>query len=159
MGKLKNLSRTLNVKWQLGYHIMTFKAHWNLQDNFSNFNRPSEQQFNFTKFKQHLEGIAGGNRSTTTATAIVRDIQRFFETVTPPGSTFTSRDLLNLKVIEKYYHHLKTTNIFKPTTNAEILRRLKMAIKYIIHANQTNQQIYIRGYQIIDTLTQWIHSL
>ena len=34
-----------------------------------------------------------------------------------------------------------------------------MAIKYIIHVNQTNQQIYIRGCQIIDTLTQWIHSL
>ena len=34
-----------------------------------------------------------------------------------------------------------------------------MAIKCIIHANQTNQQIYIRGCQIIDTLTQWIHSL
>lgn len=43
----------------------------------------------------------------TIATAIVRDIQRFFEIVTPTGSTFTNTYLLNLKVIENYYHHLK----------------------------------------------------
>ena len=135
---------------------MTYKAYLNLQGNVT---RPSEHRFNFTKFKQYLEGIAGGNRSPTTATAIVRDIQRFFETVTPTGSTFTSAILLNLKVIEKYYHHLKTAHKFKPTTSAEKLRRLKMAIKYIIHANQTDQQMYIRGCQIVDTLSQWIHSL
>ena len=33
-----------------------------------------------------------------------------------------------------------------------------MATKYTIHAN-FDQQMYIRGCQIIDTLTQWIHSL
>ena len=110
---------------------MTYKVYLNCQDNFSNVNRASQQQFNFTKFKHNLEGIVGGNQPPTTATAIVRDIQRFFETVAHAGSNFTSTHLLNLKVIMKYYHHLKTTNRFKSTTNAEKLRRLKMAIKYI----------------------------
>ena len=36
-----------------------------------------ETTFNFTRFKQYLEGIAGGNSSTDTVTAIVRDLQTF----------------------------------------------------------------------------------
>ena len=34
-----------------------------------------------------------------------------------------------------------------------------MAIKYTLHANESNQSFYIRGCQIVDTLSQWIHSL
>ena len=36
---------------------------------------PMEGSFSFTDFKHYLEGIAGGNCSATTSTAIVRDIQ------------------------------------------------------------------------------------
>ena len=115
--------------------------------------------FNFTRFKEYLEGIAGGNRSPSTSTAIVRDIQRFFQTMTPKRSKFYEQLLLNPTLLEQYYHHLKATNKYKPTTNAEKLRRIKMAIKFILHENQLNQEMYIKGCRIIDNLSQWIHSL
>ena len=33
-----------------------------------------------------------------------------------------------------------------------------MAIKFILH-NGTHQEIYIKGCRVIDTSSQWIHSL
>ena len=118
----------------------------------------SRRIFNFSHFKEYLEGIAGGNRSATTANSIVRDIERFFRIVTPKQSRFYHQHLFSAKLLEEYYHFLRVNNKFKPTTNAEKLRRLKMAIKFILH-NGTDQQIYIKGCRVIDTLSQWIHSL
>ena len=55
---------------------------------------------------------------------------------------------------------LRVTNKFKLTTNAEEkLRKLKIAIKFILHNNGTNQKMYMKGYRIVDTLSQWIYSL
>ena len=34
-----------------------------------------------------------------------------------------------------------------------------MAIKFILHTNNTNQELYIKGCRIVDTLSHWIHSL
>lgn len=34
-----------------------------------------------------------------------------------------------------------------------------MAIKFILHDNETNQELYIKGCRIIDNLSQWIHQL
>ena len=115
--------------------------------------------FSFTRFKEFLEGIAGGNRSQSTSTAIVRDIQKFFQTMTPKKSKFYEHYLLDPTILEQYYHHLKVTQKYKSTTNAEKLRRIKMAIKFILHQNQHNQDMYIKGCRIIDTISQWIHSL
>ena len=115
--------------------------------------------FNFERFKEYLEGIAGGNRSATTATSIVRDIHRFFLTIMPKKSKFYQQYLLNQNQLERYYHYLRITNKFKPTTNAEKLRRIKMAIKFILHNNEMNQELYIKGSRTIDNLSQWIHSL
>ena len=129
-----------------------------MQNNIDNANDVYRCIFNFSQFKEYLEGIAGGNRSATTAVSIVRDIERFFHTVTPKRSKFYQQHLLSPKLLEQYYHFLQVTNNFKPTTNAEKLRRIKMAIRFILH-NGTDQEIYIKGCRIIDTLSQWIHSL
>ena len=89
----------------------------------------------------------------------MRDIQRFFQTVTPKKSKFYEQHLLNPTLLEQDYHHLKATNKYKPTTNAEKLRRIKMAIKFMLHENQQNQEMCIKECRIIDNLSQWIHSL
>ena len=79
--------------------------------------------FNFTAFKQYLEGIAGGNRSSTTSTSIVRNAQRFHNVVTPGGENFLNSTIVFLKQLELYYSNLKKTIESKPTITAEKLRR------------------------------------
>lgn len=115
--------------------------------------------FNFTQFKQFLEGIAGGNRSTETSTAIVRDLQTFYSTVTPRGSRFLNTTIMDRKSLENYYNHLKVQRKYKPTTTAEKLRRLGMAIGFVIHENANNQKLYIRGSQLREMIKLWIKSL
>ena len=34
-----------------------------------------------------------------------------------------------------------------------------MAIKFILHENGTDQDLYMKGCRTVDTLSQWIHSL
>ena len=86
-----------------------------------------------------MQGIAGGNRSSETATTIVRDLQVFFQTMTPRGDQFKIKILLNQKNLEHYYHHLKTSKKYKPTTNAEKLRRLRLAIRFLLHNQEEDQ--------------------
>ena len=62
--------------------------------------------------------------------------------------------------MESYYHHLKHINRYKPTTNAEKLRRLKLAINFVLHDNsKEDQELYIKGCRLLDLLRQWVHSL
>ena len=105
-----------------------------------------------------MQGIAGGNRSSETATAIVRDVQNFFQTMTARGDQFRIKLLLNQKNLERYYHFLKTNKQYKPTTNAEKLRRIKLAIKFIMHM-QDNQALYVKGCRYLDLIKQWVYSL
>ena len=102
--------------------------------------------FNFTRFKQYLEGIAGGNRSTDTSTAIVRDLQTSYSVITTRGSKFLNSDR---KYLEEYYNHLKGRRQYKPS----------MAIGFVIHENSDHQNIYIRGSQLRDIIKQWVKSL
>lgn len=67
--------------------------------------------------------------------------------------------LLNHKNLEMYYRHLKNNKKYKATTNAEKLRRLKMAIRFIIHEQHEDQSLYFKGCQYIDLLKQWVSSL
>ena len=66
--------------------------------------------------------------------------------------------LLNQRNLESYYQHLKNNRKYKPTTNAEKLQRLRMAIRFIIHERE-NQALYIKGCQHVDLLKQWVYSL
>ena len=49
-----------------------------------------DSNFDFNEFQQYLEGV-GGNRSTTTAIAIVNDVKLFFNS-TPNSSKSTDED-------------------------------------------------------------------
>ena len=106
-----------------------------------------------------MEGIAGGNRSATTSTAIVRDVQRFFTEITPCGEPFLNGNVVKLKLLEMFYNHLKRTMKCKPTTAAEKLRRVCMAISFIMHENADDEKVFIRGCQVRDIIKQWIKSL
>ena len=94
--------------------------------------------FSFTDFKYYLEGIAGGNRSATTSTAIIRDVQRYFTEITPSGEKFLTDKVVNLKQLEMYYNHLKRTMKCNAIVAAEKLRRKCMAISFIMHENADN---------------------
>lgn len=71
--------------------------------------------------------------------------------------------LMNRKNLENFYHILKDEKQYKPTTIAEKLRRLKMAIQFILHELDTNCKdnvdVYLKGSRLIDLLTQWTKSL
>lgn len=70
--------------------------------------------------------------------------------------------LFNKHNLETFFHFLMTDRGYKPTTIAEKIRRLKMAIKYVIHTRDsimTNQELYIRGSILIESMSQWCHSL
>jgi len=110
-------------------------------------------------FKQYLEGIAGGNRSPTTSTSIARDIQKFYSTVTPSREKFLNTTLMNCKSMEVYYNYLKGRKQYEATTIAEKLRRLSMAIGFVIHENANDQKMYVHGTQLRDLIKQWIKSL
>ena len=61
--------------------------------------------------------------------------------------------------LEEYYNYLKGRRQYKPTTTAEKLIRLSMAIGFVIHENADHQNIYIRGSQLRDIIKQWVKSL
>ena len=121
----------------------------------------SQQQFDFQGFSTYLQGIAGGNRSIDTAKSIVADLKLFFF-LTPASSSSYVDMLLNKTNLEGFIHILATERRYKPTTIAEKIRRLKMGIKYLIHAEDSmmkNQDLFIRGSLLLELLSQWCYSL
>ena len=54
---------------------------------------------------------------------------------------------------------MKHTQMYKPYTPSDKLRRLKLAIKFLIHENHNNTDLSTKGYQIISLLSDWIKSL
>ena len=120
----------------------------------------SQQQFDFQGFSTYLQGIAGGNRSIDTAKSIVADLKLFF--LTPASSSSYEDILLNKTNLEGFIHILATERRYKPTIIAEKIRRLKMGIKYLIHAEDSmmkNQDLFIRGSLLLELLSQWCYSL
>ena len=118
-------------------------------------------KFNFTGFAKYLESIAGGNRNKDTSKAIVRDVKLFFQ-LTP--NTFKSDiDILfNKANLESYFQKLLSERQYKPTTLSEKIRRMKQAIKYVIHTEDsmmTNKELFVKGSRLLELLTQWCLSL
>ena len=108
-----------------------------------------------------MRGIGGGNRTLETSISIVNDVEDFLVN-SPQSSTFNcnAHNLqLNTKSLEQYYHHMKHTQMYKPSTLSEKLRQLKLAIKSLIHENHNNTDLSTKGYQIISLLSEWIKSL
>lgn len=119
-------------------------------------------QFNYDAFMAYLQGIAGGNRSLTTSKSIAADVMKFFSQ-SARTSTMTDKDLLlSKKALEAYFVYLKTTKEFKPSTISEKLRRMKMAIRFVIHESDNDpvgDALYLRGQKLLDALTGWGKSL
>ena len=120
----------------------------------------SSTDFDYNQFDEFLRGIAGGNRTLETSISIVNDVEDFLFN-SPQSSTSNCNAhnlLLNVKSLEQYYHHMKHT-MYKPSTPSDKLRRLKLAIKFLIHENHNNTDSSTKGYQIISLLSYWIKSL
>ena len=119
-------------------------------------------KFDFCDFANYLEGIAGGSRNKQSSKAIVRDVSLFFES-TPSTSCNSDIDkLFNKKNLEKFFQTLLNEKHYKPTTISEKIRRMKLAIKYIIHAEDSmfaNKDLFIEGSRLLEILTQWCLSL
>ena len=107
-----------------------------------------------------MEGVAGGNRSSDTSKVIVADVRLFF--LLTPGYSSDSEKIFNKINLENFFHKLTTERGYKPTTIAEKIRRIKMAIKYLIHKDDytmKNQDLYIRGNMLLELMSNWGHSL
>ena len=64
--------------------------------------------------------------------------------------------------LEKFFQTLLNEKHYKPTTISEKIRRMKLAIKYIIHAEDSmfaNKDLFIEGSRLLEILTQWCLSL
>ena len=77
-----------------------------------------------------------------TVKAITRDIEIFLNKTNGLDKNFNK--LLNISSLEKLVEVMKDNKIYKPTTRAEKLRRLKLAIKFIIR-DSNDQELYYRG--------------
>ena len=98
----------------------------------------SFDEFDYEMFQRYLQGIAGGNRSQETAKAISHDVQLFFDSTPHCSSTSALHILLNNRNLEEFYNLLKDERQYKPTTVAEKLRRMKMAIQFLLHQRDTD---------------------
>lgn len=118
-------------------------------------------KFSFTGFASYLEGIAGGSRNKDASKAIVRDVKLFFQS-TQDRSKSDIDILFNKKNLESHFQKLLSEKNYKPTTLSEKIRRMKLAIKYVIHAEDSlmmNKELFIKGNRLLELLTQWCLSL
>ena len=120
-------------------------------------------EFDYGLFQQYLQGIAGGNRSQETAAAITHDVQLFFDSLSHSSSMQSTsiEFLFNPKNLENFYHFVKRQQ-HKPTIASEKLRRVKMAIQFILHETSDSKEdmnLYVKGMHLVTLLTQWTKSL
>ncbi|XP_065906802.1 uncharacterized protein [Dysidea avara] len=85
----------------------------------------------------------------------------FFQ-ATPATSNSDIDRLFNKSNLEMFFQKLLSDREYKPTTLSEKIRRMKLAIKYVIHAEDsmmTNKELFIKGSRLLELLTQWCLSL
>jgi len=122
----------------------------------------NNDKFNFAGFARCLEGIAGGNRNKDASKAIIRDVHLFFQK-TPAKSSSDIDDLFyksNLELFLKSFFLKGVTN--RLYTLSEKIRRMKLAIQYVIHSEDsmmTNKKLVVKGSRLLELLTQWCLSL
>lgn len=118
-------------------------------------------KFDFAGFANYLQGIAGGNKSKDSSKMIVRDVELFFQS-TPCTSRNDIDKLFNKGNLENFFQKILNERHYKPTTLSEKIRRMKLAIKYVIHAEDSmlaNKELFIKGSRLLELLTQWCLSL
>ena len=107
----------------------------------------------FEEFKVYLRVTQNKNKETTES--IARDVRMYLN----QNKTSTESDynkLLNIQQLETFVEVM--SDQYKPTTRAEKLRRIKLAIKFIIRQND-DQEVYYRGKRTIDNIDEWCHGL
>lgn len=117
-------------------------------------------EFSFDGFTAYLRTPAGGNRNKTTAISITSDLIKFFNvTAQSSRDTYSKIDRLFDKMnLESFLYHIKIEKNYKPTTITEKIRRLKLAIQYIMNLS-TSQDRYSSGTSLLKLLTEMCHSL
>lgn len=107
-----------------------------------------DHDFDFEQFRHYLQGV-GGNKFADTK-SILNNVGGFLNGYYHRSSLTTPTDLLlNRKVLENYHHQLKKN---QPTTMTEKLRRIRMAINFVMHEND-DDDLYIKGKRTMDMIS------
>ena len=80
----------------------------------------------FEEFKTYLSVTHNKNKETTES--IVRDVQIYLNQNETTESDY--KKLLNIQILENFVEVM--SDQYKPTTKAKKLRRIKLAIKFVI---------------------------
>ena len=119
----------------------------------------TSNKFNFEGFTAYLRSTAGGNRNKSTARSITSDVMMFFSNIAE-----SSKDkncckidmLFNIANLRSFLHFITHEKNYKPTTITEKIRRLKLAIQYIMSNSKDHCN---RGNRLLKLLTMWCQSL
>ena len=95
--------------------------------------------------------------------AIVHDVQLFFDSTSHSSSSTStsSQFLFNSKNLESFYHFIKMRK-YQPTTISEKLRRVRMAIQFVLHETEESHHdlnLFVKGTHLVNLLSQWTKSL
>ena len=118
--------------------------------------------FDYAGFIEYLTSIAGGKKSTTTAKSIVADIQNYFYFTSSNNRKPCYDLLLDMSHLKNYLQYLQQHFVFAATTISEKIRRLRLAIEYILHtenSDECNTTMFIRCTKILTNLSKWGKSL
>ena len=121
----------------------------------------TSDEFSLEGFTKYLRSTAGGNRNKSTARSITSDLVMFFRnTCTAESSQNTNYykidRLFNVTDLKSFLHHIAVEKNYKPTTITEKIRRLKLAIQYVMDNNQEHNN---RGNSRLKLLTRWCQLL
>ena len=83
--------------------------------------------------------------------AIVRDVKGYLRE--SEGAEPHLNKLLNVEKLESFQKKMKDEKHYKPTTRTEKLRRIKLAIRFMIRGK--DDQLYTKGMRTIDCIDEW----
>ena len=92
--------------------------------------------------------------------SITSDLIMFFNVTAQSSRDSYSKigSLFDKTNLESFLYHIKMEKKYKPTTITEKIRRLKLAIQYIMDLSKSKDH-YSRGSTLLKLLTKWCHSL
>ena len=65
--------------------------------------------------------------------------------------------LTNMETLESFLLNMKDVRHYKPTTRAEKLRRIKLAIQFMMRGKDDQQ--YQKGRRVLDSISEWSSGL
>ena len=105
-----------------------------------------------------------GRKSKTTALAIVAELKKYYHFIAPSVDPTTQYYdyLLNLQYLKSYLDYLQEDCDFSPTTVSEKIRRLRMAMEFVLYKEnpmETDTKLFTRSHQIMMHIAKWGKSL